>query len=258
MGQKGILVVSFGTSYEETRKQSIGQIEEDIRISFPKHKVYQAYTSPRIRQNLMKKGEVVCSVEEALERIKENGIKELVIQPTFIINGKEYDAMCHQVKKYQDAFSVLAIGKPLLDTTMDYFKVARAFVKSLGKIDEDEAIVCMGHGTEHFMSISYAALDYVFKEREHKGIYMATIEAYPGIENVITLLKAKPYKKVRIVPFMIVAGHHATKDMRGENGWEEKLRKEGYEVSTVMRGLGEIPEMRGLFVEHINACLKAQ
>lgn len=256
MEKQGILVVSFGTSYEETRKQSIGKIEETIRTSFPEHKIYRAFTSPRIRQMMRNKGESIKSVEEALEEIKEEGIEKLVIQPTFIINGREYDAMCESTKAYQDLFKSFAIGKPLLNTTEDYFKVARAFTSSLGRIAEDEAIICMGHGTEHYMSISYAALDYVFKEREHKGIYMATIEAYPGIENVITLLKEKSYSRVRIVPFMIVAGHHAEKDMKGETGWEEKLRHAGYEVTSVMRGLGEIKEIRELFVEHIKACFR--
>ena len=207
---------------------------------------------------LKRKGEMVDSVEEALERIKADGMEELMIQPTFIISGREYDHMCALIEDSKAHFKKIYIGKPLLYSMEDYFKVATAFAKSLGPINEEEAIICMGHGTEHFMSVSYAALDYVFKESVHKAIYMATIEAYPGLDQVIGQLKDKPYKKVRIVPFMIVAGHHATKDMKGigEKSWEYRLKEAGYEVECVMQGLGEIPEIRDIFVEHAKRACK--
>ena len=252
MQKKAILVVSFGSSYEETRKQTIDQIEQDIASNFPDYILYRAFTSPRIRQALKRKGEGIDSVEEAMERIKNDGIEDLIVQPTFIIGGKEYDQMYQNVEAFKGDFHSLLIGTPLLYTMEDYFKVATAFTKSLGKIDEEEAIICMGHGTEHFMSVSYAALDYVFKESAHPAIYMATIEAYPGLDQVMGQIKSKSYKKVRIVPFMIVAGHHAFKDMKGtgENAWEYRLQQAGYEVECMMQGLGEIPEIRAIFVEH--------
>lgn len=254
MQDKAILVVSFGSSYRDTRKKTIEETEKEIQKHFKGHKVYRAFTSPRIRKVMERQGEHVDSVNEALIRMASDGISHLIVQPTFIICGKEYDEMCHTVENFKEKFESVAIGKPLLYSMGDYFKVASIFTEDLGKIDEDEAIVCMGHGVEHFMSVSYAALDYVFKESAHPALYMATIEAYPGIEQVIGQLKRTAYKKVRIVPFMFVAGHHVAKEMNqnGEKGWIKRLEKEGYVVQGVMRGLGEIPKIRELFVTHIH------
>ena len=254
MQDKAILVVSFGSSYGETRKKTIEETEKAIQKHFKGHKVYRAFTSPRIRKVIRRQGQVIDSLEEALGRIKNDGISHLIVQPTFIICGKEYDEMYHIVENFKENFESVAIGKPLLYSMEDYFKVASIFTEDLGEIDEDEAIICIGHGVEHFMSVSYAALDYVFKESAHPALYMATIEAYPGIEQVIGQLKRKDYKKVRIVPFMFVAGHHVAKEMNqnGEKSWVKRLQKEGYAVQGVMRGLGEIPKIRELFVAHIH------
>ena len=254
MQDKAILVVSFGSSYGETRKKTIEETEKAIQKQFKSHKVYRAFTSPRIRKVMQKQGECIDSLKEALARIKNDGISHIIVQPTFIICGKEYDEMYHIVENFKENFESVAIGKPLLYSMEDYFKVASIFTEDLGEIDEDEAIICMGHGVEHFMSVSYAALDYVFKESAHPALYMATIEAYPGIEQVIGQLKRKDYKKVRIVPFMFVAGHHVAKEMNqnGEKSWVKRLQKEGYAVQGVIRGLGEIPKIRELFVAHIH------
>lgn len=254
MQDKAILVVSFGSSYEDTRKKTIEETEKAIQKHFKGHKVYRAFTSPRIRKVIRRQGQVIDSLEEALGRIKNDGISHLIVQPTFIICGKEYDEMYHTVENFKENFESVAIGKPLLYSMEDYFKVASIFTEDLGEIEEDEAIICMGHGVEHFMSVSYAALDYVFKESAHPALYMATIEAYPGIEQVIGQLKRKDYKKVRILPFMFVAGHHVAKEMNqnGDKGWVKRLEKEGYVVQGIMRGLGEIPKIRELFVAHIH------
>ena len=251
---KAILVVSFGSSYEDTRKKTIEETEKAIQKHFKSYKVYRAFTSPRIRKVIHEQGEMIDSVEKALIRMARDGISHIIVQPTFIICGKEYDEMCRVVENFKENFESIAIGKPLLYSMEDYFKVASIVTEDLGKIEEEEAVICMGHGVEHFMSVSYAALDYVFKESAHPDIYMANIEAYPGIEQVIGQLKRKAYKKVRIVPFMFVAGHHVAKEMnqKGEKGWVKRLEKEGYMVQGVMRGLGEISKIRELFVAHIH------
>ena len=258
MKKKAILVVSFGSSYEETRRKTIDKIEKEIKNSFPYHSVYRAFTSPRIRKILSRQQQSVWSVSEALQQMKQDKIEEVIVQPTFIITGKEYEKMCQVIQRYKDAFEEVTIGHPLLGRMEDYFRVAEIFYESLGTIKEDEAVLCMGHGTEQLMSVSYAALDYVFKERVHPSIYMATIESYPGLEQVIRLLKKKTYTKVRIVPFMLVAGHHAYKDIKGshEKSWENQLINAGYQVECVLRGLGELPKIRQLFIEHIQNCMK--
>lgn len=258
MRKKAVLVISFGSSYPEARKQTIAKIEEDIAVAFEEYFVYRAFTSPRIRQAIKQDGQIIYSVEEAMRHIVAEGVTDLMVQPTFMIRGKEYEKMYDYVVSFKKVFRSLVIGTPLLHTVEDYLSVAEAFKMSLGQIEKDEAVVCMGHGTDHFMSVSYMALDYVFKERIHSDIYMATLEAYPGLEQVVAQLKRKDYKKVRIVPFMLVAGHHAMKDMKGigKESWENRLRQAGYEVECIMCGLGEIPEIRNIFVEHAKVAVK--
>lgn len=253
MNKKAILVVSFGSSYEKQRKLTLDQIELEVKEAFPQYTIYRAYTSPRIRQVLKKQGIVIDSVEEAVKRMIEDQIEEMVVQPILMVNGKEYDQICETVQFYKTHFKKIAIGEALLCSIKDYFKTVEVFTKSLGHIEKDEAIICMGHGVEHLMSMSYAALDYVFKEKGHDAIYVATIESYPGLKQVLNLLERQSYQKVRIIPFMIVAGHHAQKDMQGKEGWTARLEEAGYQVECVMKGLGELPQIRQLFIEHIKA-----
>lgn len=253
MNKKAILVVSFGSSYEKQRILTLDQIELEVKEAFPQFKIYKAYTSPRIRQVLKNQGLVIDSVEEAMERMKEDQMDEIVVQPILMINGKEYDQIRETVKSYKGHFKKIAIGEALLCSVKDYLKVVEAFISSLGKIEKGEAVVCMGHGVEHLMSMSYAALDYVFKEKGHEDVYMATIESYPGLKEILGLLKKKSYHKVRIIPFMIIAGHHAQKDMQGKEGWAAHIEQAGYQVECVMKGLGELPQIRQLFIEHIKA-----
>lgn len=254
MNKKAILVVSFGSSYKDTREKTINKIEKDIEAAYPDYKVYRAFSSLGILQRLKANEELyVCSVKEALNEIIDEGIEELIVQPTYIINGKENHRMLELLTEHKRYFDKVYVGSPLLNTIEDYQKVVQAFVKELPEMQEDEAVVCMGHGTEHFMSISYAAMDYMFKDAGFEGIYVATLEAYPNITSVMKLLAKKQYKKVKIVPFMLAAGHHVKKDMveKAEASWKSKLEKSGYEVSCTLKGLGEYEAIRALYVEHV-------
>lgn len=257
MIQQAILVVSFGSSYEETIQKSIGQIEGAIQKAYPQYVVYRAFTSERIKHKLHKEGKEIDDVKEALERMHAVGIKKVIVQPTFIISGVEYNRMCEVAKAYKGLFDEIKIGRPLLSSVEDYFKVIKAFTSGLGVVAADEAIICMGHGAEHFMSVSYAALDYMFKDSGHSNIYVATIGSYPRIETVIKQLKEKGYQKVRLVPFMVVAGYHVKKTMieEVEESWEKQLQKAGFEVSTQIEGLGENEGIRKIYIEHVADCL---
>lgn len=255
--KKGILVVSFGSSYEETRKKSIDQLEKEIQAAYPELSLYRAFTSPRIIKGLKEKGIQVNDVEKALEKMQGDGIKRVIVQPTFMIRGVEYERMCKSIERHRQGFKSLYIGEPLLTSVEDYFEVIEAFVNEIDKVQKDEVILCMGHGAEHFMSVSYAALDYMFKDRGYKNIYVATIDAFPRLKDVMKHFDKKGYKRVRIVPFMLVAGHHAQKSImeQVEESWKIQLESAGYEVECVFKGLGEYQKIRDLYRKHIQVLI---
>lgn len=256
--EQAVLVVSFGSSYEETIVKTIQKIEEDIEAAAGEWKIYRAFTSKRIIDSLNQKGIQIDDVRQAVKRMQSDGIKRLLVQPTFITKGIEYERMCSIIEDYRGRFEFIKIGTPLLTTVEDYFKTIEAFTDSLGCIDEDEAVVAMGHGAEHFMSVSYAALDYMFKDRGYSNIYVATIGSYPGIDSAIRQLKEKKYKKVRLVPFMIVSGYHVQKSLieKSEESWERQLLSEGFKVKLQLRGLGENKAVRAIYVAHTMQLIK--
>ena len=250
--KRGILVVSFGTSYEETRKKTIEAIEDRIRERFQDYAVYRAFTSKMILKKLKKSGMHVYSVEEALEAMIKDGItEELIIQPTHVINGIENDVMLEEAAKYQKQFKSIKYGNPLLSQPEDYEELAR-IIKSTYPVEEKEALVLMGHGTEHHANSAYPAFEYVLKKLGYGNIFVATVEGYPGLEDVKSQLKKEQMQKACLVPMMIVAGDHANNDMAGEDdSWKVQLEQEGYEVRCLMKGLGEITEVQDMFARHV-------
>ena len=253
--EKAILVVSFGTSYEETRKKTIDCIEQEIQKAYPEYQVYRAWTSKMIMKKLKTRDGVhMMNVREAMGQMEKDGIKEVIVQPTHVRNGYENDRMTEDAKEYSSHFSCVSIGAPRLSSVEDQTKIIEAAVENL-PVADDEALVLMGHGTEHFANSIYAALDYQFKDMGYPNIFVGTVEGYPELENVKKLLKKSGLKKVVLAPFMIVAGDHATNDLAGdeEASWKSLLKADGYEVRCILKGLGEYPQVRSLFVEHIAA-----
>lgn len=258
MKRKAILVVSFGTSHNDTRQKTIDQIEIDIQNEYPEYAVYRAFTSKMIIDILKnREGIHISTVTEAMEQMRQDGISEVIVQPTHILNGIENDIMIKEVNLYKENFSSILFGAPLLSEVDDYWKVINAFVKRMGQLNKKEAVVCMGHGTEHYSNASYAALDYMFKAHGFDNIYVATVESYPSLEDIIDKLRENKYGKIKLVPFMIVAGDHAKNDMAGdeEDSWKVILENKGFEVACVMEGLGENSDIRRIFIEHINKVL---
>lgn len=251
---KAILVVSFGTSYEETRKKTIDAIEEDIREAFPDYKIYRAFTSKIIIKKLKSRDNIhVDTVSEALERMINDGIKDLILQPTHVINGIENDFMLEDLAKLKDKFNSIKIGAPLLTFTDDYKNIINILTKEFSYIKEDEALIIMGHGTNHHANATYAALDYTFKEMGYRNIYIGNVESYPELDNVINLIEHNSYKKLYLTPLMIVAGDHAINDMASdeEDSWKSILENKGYNVECIIKGLGEYKEIRDMFINHI-------
>lgn len=253
--KKAILVVSFGTSYEETRKKTIDCIEQEIQAAYPEYQVYRAWTSKMIMKKLKARDGIhIMNVREAMEQMEKDGIEEVIVQPTHVMNGYENDLMTEDAKAYSSHFSRVAIGAPLLTSMEDQTRIIKAVAENL-PVEKDEALILMGHGTEHFANSIYAALDYQFKDMGYPNIFVGTVEGYPELENVKKLLKKAGLKKIALAPFMIVAGDHATNDLAGneEDSWKSLLEAEGYEVRCILKGLGEYPQVRSLLAEHIAA-----
>lgn len=252
--KKGILVVSFGTSYEETRKKTIDLIEDDIKKAFPDFKIFRAFTSKIILRKLKSEYNLkINNVKEAMEEIIRQGIKELIVQPTHIINGIENNNMIEDIKNYKDYFDSIKIGTPLLTSTEDYFSLIKVVTNKFSYIKPDEALVCMGHGSSHYTNSSYPALDYMFKAEGHDNVFLGTVEGYPTLDNVVNSLKRFKPKKSYIIPLMIVAGDHALNDMSSDedDSWKSILENNGFECECILKGLGEYPEVRNMFIDHI-------
>ena len=250
--KKAILVVSFGTSYTENREKTLHAIEKTIANKYGK--IYTAYTSKMILKKILKRdGISFCNVTQAFEQMKKDGITDVLVQPTHILNGIENDLMKEDALAFEKDFNSIAFGDPLITTTEDIFEVVKGLGATYGDVSEKTAVVFMGHGSEHVVNTTYAAIDYAFKDLGYANFFMGTVEGYPELEQVIKLLKKGNYKNVLLAPFMIVAGDHANNDMIGneEDSWLNQLTKEGFNVAYRMTGLGELSFIHNIFLNHI-------
>lgn len=253
--KKGILVVSFGTTYRDTREKTIGAIEEKIRASFPEYRIYRAFTSKIVRSRIEEaEGIRVPDVKSALEQMLADGIEAAVVQPTHIIDGIENELMKEEAKKYRDRFRYFGIGEPLLKSEEDYEIVADILEQE--RKEKGQAVVFMGHGSEHFANASYRRLQKVLHGRGRKDYYISTVEGKPDIHETLGQVSSGGYRSVSLIPFMIVAGDHAKNDMAGEeDSWCQLFRTQGYRVQCRLKGLGENPAVQELFISHLRRAL---
>ena len=251
---KAILVVSFGTSYEASRKATIEKIEQDIRNAFQDHRIYRAWTSKFIISILKKRDNyTVPTVKEALEQMITDGIREVVVQPTHILDGIENNIMKEEVLSYKESFDKIAFGTPLLADSKDESQAINAVTTEFSDLKETEALVFMGHGTEHFANSAYSQFENMLRDLGHESTYVGTVEGFPGLDYVIRRLKIRDIKKVYVMPLMIVAGDHARNDLAGAeaDSWDSILKADGFETEVIMKGLGEIDAIAELFVKHL-------
>lgn len=252
--KKAILAVSFGTSHNDTREVTIDAIEKDMQAAFPEYPLYRAWTSKMIINKVNKRDNVhIDTVKEAMERMQADGITDVLVQPTHVINGIENDIMKEDALSYRENFHSISFGDPLLTSEQDNREVLEAVAEEFSWLKEDEVLVLMGHGTTHYANSIYAALDYTFKDKGHKNIFLGTVEAYPSMESIMKLVREYNPSKVVLAPFMIVAGDHAKNDMAGDDpeSWYSQFKNAGYEVETVIKGLGEYPGIRKILVDHL-------
>lgn len=253
IGDRELLVVSFGTSYNDSRRLTIGAIETAMEKAFPEYAVRRGFTSQIIIDHVKSRdGEVIDNVGEALDRAVANGVKTLVVQPTHLMDGLEYNDLANEVAQYADAFEHIAIGKPLLTSDEDFRVVAEAIVEATSSYDDGKTAICfMGHGTEAQSNAVYAKMQEVLKDLGYENYFIGTVEATPTVEDVLALVQAGGYQRVVLQPLMIVAGDHANNDMAGEeDSWKTVFEDAGYEVECLVRGLGELETIQKLLVGH--------
>ncbi|MCC8170086.1 MAG: sirohydrochlorin cobaltochelatase [Oscillospiraceae bacterium] len=243
---KAILVVSFGTSYEDTLKKTIAAIEDDIRAAYPDYEVRRAFTSGKIIKKIRERdGVEIDTVQSALEKLVRDGFKEVICAVTHIINGFEYDKITAAASEFSDKLNI-KITRPLISITEDYEDIIEAVSENF---KPDKLYVLMGHGTEHFANAAYPALDYHFKSRGFDNVFVATVEGFPSMQNVMDEIKADSRKRLVLMPLMLVAGDHANNDMADD--WRRAFSEVGFEVECVMRGFGEYEKVRGLYIKRI-------
>ena len=261
IGERELLVVSFGTSYNDSRRLTIGAIESALQEAFPDWSVRRAFTSQIIIDHVKNRdGEVIDNVREALERAVDNGVKTLVVQPTHLMHGFEYNDLKDELAAYADAFDKLVLAEPLLNIDRDFDTVAEAVVNATADYDDGETAVCfMGHGTEAESNEVYEKMQTVLTEAGCTHYYIGTVEAEPSVEDVLRQVKEGSYKRVVLRPLMIVAGDHANNDMAGDepDSWKSVFAGAGYEVECVVEGLGQLPAVRELIVEHTREAMAA-
>ena len=252
--KKALLVVSFGTSHSDTRERTIDRIEGALASAFPERSFYRAWTSGMIIKKLRREqGIIVPTVTEAMEQMYSDGVTDILVQPTHILNGIENDIMTREICSWSDKFEKITFSTPLLTDEEDCRLTVEAIACELRPKEADTALVLMGHGTEHYTNPVYAALDYRFKEMGYDNIFMGTVEAYPSVEKTLnTVRKIVKIKNVVLAPFMLVAGDHAKNDMAGddEDSWKSIFESAGYNTQCVLKGLGEFQSFIDIFVKH--------
>jgi sirohydrochlorin cobaltochelatase len=255
-----LLVVSFGTSFGESREKTIGAIENALAAAYPDYEQRRAFTSQIIINKLAEEdGLKIDNVEDAMKRLVAGGVREVLVQPTHVMSGEEYDSVIEAVKPFEDKFDRVRYGQPLLITDADYDEVIDAITGETSRYADDHtAVVFMGHGTEHTANATYAKLNQKIEARGISRYYIGTVEASPSLEDVLEEIKnTGGITRVVLSPLMIVAGDHANNDMAGDepDSWKSVMEARGYEVVPVLKGLGEYPGIQKIFVRHAGEAL---
>lgn len=240
-----ILMVHFGTTYDETRTLTIDAINREMAKVFPEIEIREAYTSRIVMRRLKARGIDKPNPVEALKKLHADGYTHILIQSTNTIEGIEMEALRRDVASMETAFKEIRIGNPLLYAPEDYEAVIAALTPAE---TADKPTLLVGHGTYTPATAQYAMLDYMLKSKGFRHYFVGTIEGYPAFDDALAQMKAAGIQKILLRPFMFVAGDHANNDIAVD--WKEALEKEGFQVEVLMEGLGENPAIQRLFIEH--------
>ena len=281
IGENELLVVSFGTSFNDSRVADIKGIEDALQAAYPDWSVRRAFTAQIIINHIQARdGEKIDNMTQALDRAVANGVKNLVVQPTHLMHGAEYDEMCEAIEAYKDQFESVSIAEPMLgevgsDATVinaDKEAVAKAITAAAvseagfesleAAKDAGTAFVFMGHGTAHVAKVTYSQMQTQMQNLGYENVFIGTVEGEPeetACEAVIEAVKAAGYTNVVLRPLMVVAGDHANNDMAGseEDSWKTMFEAAGFTVDCQIHGLGEIADVQALYVAHTKAAIDA-
>ena len=291
-----LLAVSFGTSFADTREKTIGAIEKCIEKRHPDCTVQRCFTSRFIRKKLLERdGLIIAGPEDAIREAKEKGIRELFVQPLYLMHGTEHRRLMELLKEAEHFFDRISVGKPLLCDDSDFLVIADAILHHLPVQTEDTAVVLMGHGNEKNKKTAarnlktpdskspitippdskdeeesdakkerdiednavFGILQDTLRKAGAENYYIATVEGEPELEDILPQICGKGFKKIILAPFMVVSGDHARNDLAGdrEDSWKSIFLKKGFEVETVLCGIGEWEEVQELFAAHAGLCL---
>ena len=281
IGENELLVVSFGTSFNDSRVADIKGIEDALQAAYPDWSVRRAFTAQIIINHIQARdGEKIDNMTQALDRAVANGVKNLVVQPTHLMHGAEYDEMCEAIEAYKDQFESVSIAEPMLgevgsDATVinaDKEAVAKAITAAAvseagfesleAAKDAGTAFVFMGHGTAHVAKVTYSQMQTQMQNLGYENVFIGTVEGEPeetSAEAVIEAVKAAGYTNVVLRPLMVVAGDHANNDMAGsdDDSWKTVFEAAGFTVDCQISGLGEIADVQALYVAHTKAAIEA-
>ena len=253
--EQAVVCVSFGTSVPAGR-ENITAVENALRQSARDRVFVSALTSPTIRRILRERGEAVYSVSEALESLRSQGVTEVLVQPTHILCGHEYDKLKWEAESWRDRFDTLRIGRPLLTDTDDLQTLA-AGLSAAYPARSGETLVLFGHGTDHAANLIYPALQAMFHLAGRSDVLVGTAEGWPAFEDVLAQLNVQSGKNVHLVP-LLVAGGHALNEMAGSgsDSWKSRLEAEGFTVRATLRGLGVMPAVQEMYRAHLEEDLQ--
>ncbi len=281
IGEKELLVVSFGTSFNDSRVADIKSVEDALQEANPDWSVRRAFTAQIIINHIQARdGEKIDNMDQALERAVANGVKQLVVQPTHLMHGAEYDEMCAAIDKVRDQFDSVEIAEPMLGEVGDDATVINADKEAVAKAvvaaaleesgyestaaakDAGVAYVLMGHGTAHVAKVTYSQMATQLAKLGYENVFVGTVEGEPeetSCEAVIEAVKNAGYTTVVLRPLMVVAGDHANNDMAGadDDSWKTMFEAAGFTVNCQISGLGRIADVQALYVAHTKAAIDA-
>ena len=281
IGENELLVVSFGTSYNDSRVNDIKSIEDALQEAYPDWSVRRAFTAQIIINHIQARdGEKIDNMTQALERAVANGVKNLVVQPTHLMHGAEYDEMCAAIDDYRDNFDAVSIAEPLLGEVGSDASVINADKEAVAKAvtaaaveasgfdsleaakEAGAAFVLLGHGTAHVARVSYSQMSTQMQQLGYENVFIGTVEGEPeetACESVIEEVRAAGYTTVILRPLMVVAGDHANNDMAGsdDDSWKPMFEDAGFTVDCQIAGLGGIADIQALYIAHTQAAIDA-
>lgn len=254
--KRALVCVSFGTTVENGQAD-LSAVESVLQAAAPECHFVRALTSRIIRKRLAARGEDAKSLPEVLEELLADGFTDVAVQPTHLLYGYEYDKIKAEIAPYVMQFSRFVLGKPLLSDTNDLQTVAKILGQSYPP-EAGEALLLMGHGTEHFAGVVYPALQSVFTLQGRMDTFVAAVEGWPALDDVLPQVQLAGYRKAHLVPLLLVAGDHACHDMAGDDpeSWKSQLEAAGFTVRCTLEGLGRLPGIQQLYCAKLKEILE--